>query len=352
MERFAQRLMFISILLTVLFSMHFYSFLRLTSLFQIQRRFWHYLIVVFLALSLILATILCRYYFNVLTRGIYTVAACWFAIIFMLFFAIMASEPVRILFKIDGFRAGVGVISLVAIASIAAIVNAQFIHIKKMEIPDFGREMKAVLLSDLHVGTVWSKEYLREIVEKTNALKPDVVFITGDIVSGGAVLREDTLESLKDLEARAFFVYGNHEYYEGIELINRLINDNGITILKDEKTEFNGIDIIGLDYHRGEDPGSLESFLAAVDVSDERPTILLSHVPVDPKNQKIDLVLAGHTHAGQIFPFGFFVRLRYPFIRGFHDLGNTKVYVTPGTGTWGPPMRLGSRNEITLFVLH
>ncbi len=352
MERLAQRLMFISILLTVLFSMHFYSFLRLTSLFQINRRFWHYLLVVFLSLSLILATILCRYYFNVLTRAIYTVAACWFAIIFMLFFTILASEIIRILFKIDGFRTGVGVISLVTIASVAAIINAQFIHVKKVEIPDFGREAKAVLLSDMHVGTIWSKEYLRKVVEKTNALQPDVIFITGDIVSGGAVLTEDTLEPLKHLKAQAFFVYGNHEYYEGIELINRLINDNGITILNDEKVEFNGIDIIGLDYHRGENPSGLESFLNTMDISDERPTVLLSHAPLDPKNQKIDLVLAGHTHAGQVFPFGFFVRLRYPFIKGLHDLGNTKVYVTPGTGTWGPPMRLGSRNEITLLMLY
>lgn len=352
MERLAQRLMFIAILLTVLFSMHFYSFLRLTSLFQINRRFWHYLIVVFLALSLILATILCRYYFNVLTRGIYTVAACWFAIIFMLFFTTLVSELIRILFKIDGFRTGTGIISLVAIASVAAIINAQFIHIKKVEISDFGREMKAVLLSDMHIGTIWSKEYLEKVVEKTNSLQPDVVFITGDVVSGGAVLREDTLQPLKNLKAQTFFVYGNHEYYEGIDIINRFINDNGIKILKDEKAEFGGIDIIGLDYHRGENPDALKSFLNTVDISDEKPTILLSHAPVDPKNQKIDLVLAGHTHAGQIFPFGFFVRLRYPFIKGLYDLGNTKLYVTPGTGTWGPPMRLGSRNEITLFVLH
>jgi predicted MPP superfamily phosphohydrolase len=270
----------------------------------------------------------------------------------MLFFTVLVSEPIRIIFRIDGFKTGLGIVSLIAITSAASIINAQFIHIKRIEIPSFGREMKAVLLSDIHVGTVWSKEHLQKIIEKTNSLHPDVVFITGDIVSGGAVLKEDTLEPLKHLNAQAFFVYGNHEYYEGIELIDRLIGENGIDILKDEKVEFDGIDIIGLDYRTSENPEKVKSVLEGINVSDKRPTILLSHAPIDPKNQKIDLALAGHTHAGQIFPFNFFIRMRYPFIKGMHTLGNTHIYVTPGTGTWGPPMRLGSRNEITLFHLH
>jgi predicted MPP superfamily phosphohydrolase len=352
MERVIERLIFISILLTFELSIHLYSYLRLASFFQVNRRWWHYLIIVFLSIFLILATILCRYYFNILTRGIYMVAACWFAISFMLCFTTLAFDLIRIIFKLDGLKTGIGIVSFIAITSIASIINAQFIHVKTVEIPSFGKEMKAVLLSDLHIGTIWSKEYLRSVVEKTNALQPDVVFITGDIVSGGAVLQEDSLEPLDGLKAQTFFVYGNHEYYEGIDTIKQLIHSNGVRTLCDEKVEFEGIDIIGLDYHRGEDPSALESYLNGIDISDERPTVLLTHAPIDPKNQKIDLVLAGHTHAGQIFPFNFFIRLRYPFIKGLYDLGNTKVYVTPGTNTWGPPMRLGSRNEITLLILH
>jgi predicted MPP superfamily phosphohydrolase len=351
MERFLQRLLFISIFFAIIFSIHLYSFLRLSAFFGVSRRNWHYIIVVFLSVSLILATILCRISYNALTRAVYTVAACWFGVIFMLFFATLIFELIRLPLKLDGFRTGVSIVVLVAIASIASIINAQFIHIKKVEIPSFGREMKAVLLSDIHVGTVWSANYLRKVVEKTNALQPDVVFMTGDIVSGGAVLTEDTLEPLQHLDAKTFFVYGNHEYYEGIDKINRLIHTNGISILRDEKCEFNGINIIGLDYHRGENPDGLKGFLDGMDLSDERPTILLSHVPVDPQNRKIDLVLCGHTHAGQIFPFNFIVALRYPFVNGLYKSDGITVYVSPGTGTWGPPMRLGSRNEITVFLL-
>ena len=88
-----------------------------------------------------------------------------------------------------------------------------------------------------------------------------------------------------------------------------------------------------------------------MDISEDKPTIMLTHAPMDPKNEKIELILAGHTHAGQIFPFHLVVRSRYKFIKGLHTSGKTRIYVTPGTNTWGPPMRIGSRNEITLLRL-
>jgi predicted MPP superfamily phosphohydrolase len=230
-----------------------------------------------------------------------------------------------------------------------SIINAQLIHTRTVEIPSFGKEMRAVLLSDIHVGTIWDSDRLQKIVEITNSLRPDVIFITGDIVSGGAILQEDTFASLSDLGAKTFFVHGNHEHYEGIEEVDKALYESGVRVLVDEKVEFGGIEIVGLGYDRNENHKI--SVLDKMHLSENKPSILLSHVPINPTNDAVNLILAGHTHAGQIFPFNFFIRLRHKYVRGKHTLGNSTLYVSPGTGTWGPPMRLGSRNEITLLLL-
>jgi len=190
---------------------------------------------------------------------------------------------------------------------------------------------------------------VQDIVDRTNALKPDVVFIIGDLISGGAPFHKDDFAPLRDLQAKAFFVNGNHEHYEGPEEIDRLLENMGIEVLNDKKVDFEGVEIIGVDYV--EDGDRVAALVKEMDLSEDKPTILLTHAPIDPRNDKVELVLAGHTHAGQIFPFQLIIRLRYKFIKGLYTSGKTKIYVTPGTNTWGPPMRSGSRNEITLLNL-
>lgn len=349
MERVIDRLLFITILFAILFIMHFYSLGRLSSLFGINKKLGYYLVVIGLSLSLIISTIICRYSYNPLTKALYVVAAIWFGIQFILFATVLVYEVPRLFLNIKGTLGGTIIVSIVGILTVVSIINAQFIRIKEVEIPSFGKEMKAVLLSDIHIGTIWGKNHLQKIVDRTNALEPDVVFITGDLVSGGTVLIEDAFSPLGDLEAKTFFAHGNHERYEGIEEVEALLANNGIEVLADERADFEGIEIIGLSY--SEDGDRIESVLGEIDISEDKPTVLLTHVPIDPKNDRIELILAGHTHAGQIFPFNFVVQWRYKFIEGLYTLGDTRLYVTPGTGTWGPPMRLGSRNEITLFKL-
>ena len=201
MERVIQLAIFVSILFAILFLMHLYSFVRLCSLFGLDRKAWHYLILVLLSSSLILSTILCRISYNPVTKSLYTLAACWFGIIFILFAVLVLFEVPRLLFRIQGPAAGTAIIAFVAIVSIASIINAFFVRVKTVEVPSFGEELNAAVLSDIHIGTIWGKDNLNKIVETTNALKPDVVFILGDVVSGGAVLREDVLTPLGDLQA-------------------------------------------------------------------------------------------------------------------------------------------------------
>ena len=349
MDKVIGRLIFLSIFFTLVFLMHFYSFRRLASLFEIDRKTWHYLLLILMASSIIFSTILCRIAFNPATRALYIVCACWFGIQLLIFSAVLAYEIPRLFLNIKGPVAGTAILAVVGVLSVAAIINAQFYRVKKVEIASFGEELNAVLLSDLHVGTIWGKDYLRKIVDTTNSLKPDVIFITGDALSGGAAMNEDVLSPLGDLEAKAFFVNGNHEHYDGPDDIRHALENMGIRVLRDQEVEFEGIEIIGIDYT--ESRKHIQSVLSQSTLSDGRPTIVLSHAPIDPEDDRVELMLSGHTHAGQIFPFNFVIRLRYKFMKGLYTRGNTRIYVTPGTNTWGPPMRLGSRNEITLLEL-
>jgi hypothetical protein len=340
-----ERVIFISVFFTIIFSMHLYSYMRLSSLMEIDRRPWHYVVVALLASSMIFSTILCSFSFNAATRALYAVSACWFGIQFLFFSAVFLYEVPRPFVRIDGSKAGMAIIVVVAILAVISIISAQFTRVKKVNLPSFGGKLNAVLLSDLHVGTIRGEKYLAEIVEMTNALEPDVVFITGDIVSGAAKLRKGVFEPLADLKAKTFFVNGNHEHYDGVEIVDKMLRDVGVTVLINETVEFNGIEVMGVDYRENEKDAA--ALLAEMEPSGDRPTILLSHAPIDPKDDRIGLVLSGHTHGGQIMPFYFIVKLRYKFMEGLYDLGGTSIYVTPGTSTWGPPMRLGTRNEIT-----
>jgi len=349
MDRLIGRLIFLAVFFSIVFLMHFYSYRRLASLFEIDRKGWHYLLLILVASSIIISTILCRISFNPATRALYIACACWFGIQLLIFSAVLAYEIPRLFLNIKGPVAGTTILVVVAVLSIIAIINAQFYRVKKVEIPSFGANLNAVLLSDLHVGTIWGKDYVRKIVDTTNSLKPDVIFITGDMLSGGAAMSKDVLSPLGDLEAETFFVNGNHEHYDGPTDIRHALENMGISVLRDQEIEFRGIELIGIDYT--ESRKHIQSVLSQSALADGRPTILLNHAPINPKNDRVELMLSGHTHAGQIFPFNFVIRLRYKFMKGLYTRGNTRIYVTPGTNTWGPPMRLGSRNEITLLEL-
>jgi predicted MPP superfamily phosphohydrolase len=147
-------------------------------------------------------------------------------------------------------------------------------------------------------------------------------------------------------------VTGNHERYEGIELVVDALKGTGVRVLRDEVVNTHGIQLVGVD-----DPGDFprkNHVLARLNISDGKPSVLMQHTPgavKDAQGAGIDLMLSGHTHNGQIIPFNYIVKLFFPYIQGLYRIGEMHLYVSPGTGTWGPPMRLGSRSEITLLRL-
>ncbi|MBK7581667.1 MAG: metallophosphoesterase [Myxococcales bacterium] len=218
-------------------------------------------------------------------------------------------------------------------------------------------------LSDVHVGSTIQRGFIERVVRETNALEPDVIVITGDLVDGSVAQLADHVAPLGDLRAKygVFFVTGNHEYYSGAEAWCHELERLGIRVLRNERVQIGegavSYDLAGVDdysAHRfGRGHGAdLKKAVAGRD--DSRELVLLAHQPrqvFEADRLGVGLQLSGHTHGGQIFPWNIFVRLQQPVVSGLARFGRALVYVSNGTGYWGPPMRLGAPAEITLLTL-
>ena len=203
-----------------------------------------------------------------------------------------------------------------------------------------------------HAGPDPRRRHLEQLVEKTNALNPDLVLITGDLVDPQGNLTSDSLTPLNALTAPAYFVTGNHERYVGLDKVMSLLEKTSVIMLRNEVVLFDSLQLIGID--DSDNPDQVRRNLSGLELNPDMYTILLYHQPEGFKDAEaagVDLMLSGHTHNGQIWPFNRVVRLRFKYVKGLHKIGNMKLYVSTGSGTWGPPMRLGSRNLITLIKL-
>ena len=267
---------------------------------------------------------------------------------------IIVYKILSLIFYIPPFTAGIVIIAFASVISAYAILNSIPIEIKKIEIniPTLKKNMDIVQLSDIHIGSVRNSGFLKKVAKKTNDLKPDIVLVTGDTVDGSAKIHPGMFNAIEKIKAPVFLIMGNHEYYEGLENVLNVLNTLDITILRDEIVEIQDIQIIGIDYSYTKN--HLKHTLSKLKIDKSKPSILMYHLPseLDAANQAgIDLQISGHTHKGQLFPFNLLGRLVFPYFSGLYNYDQTKLYVSQGTGTWGPPMRLGSKNEITLIKL-
>jgi len=339
----------------VLFSMHFYVYFRLNSFFSFEKPKIILSVFTFLALSFPVSSLFEKFYPNLITTFLYTFASVWMGVLFLLLSAFLLYEPIGFLFKLKTPATGMMLVLSVAVISLYALINGMLINVKNVEIPlsKISSPLRVAHLSDIHVGTIHNSGYLKRIVEKTNNLDPDMIMITGDFFDGLGPVSSHTVEPLKRLKAKTFFVMGNHEKYEDMDKVEQILVATGVVVLRNEMKEFMGLQIVGVDYPERE--GQKDNpVLKEIVLDRSKPSILLYHVPAgleDAEQAGIDLQLSGHTHNGQIVPFNFLAKLFYPKVKGFYRVGKLSLYVSPGTGTWGPPMRLGSKNEITLITL-
>jgi predicted MPP superfamily phosphohydrolase len=218
-------------------------------------------------------------------------------------------------------------------------------------------------LSDIHLDLVHGREWLEGVVEKANALQPDLIAITGDLAEGSVAQFGGDAEPIRKLTAPhgVFFVTGNHEYFHDLSGWLSFLEDVGVRVLRNERvpigTAEDRFDLAGVDDHEGARlaPGHGPDLGKALDGRDpQREVVLLAHQPRimrEAVRADVGLVLSGHTHGGQIWPFSYLVYLQQPYVRGLKEENGTHLYLSSGTGFWGPPMRLGTTAEIALITL-
>ncbi|NJN51826.1 MAG: metallophosphoesterase [Gammaproteobacteria bacterium] len=285
---------------------------------------------------------------SALTRVLAATALTWLGISFQLFAMMLPFELINLALPLPAQPAGFVLLAAIIALSVVGFINAQMLHVKTIRVPApaavQGRTL--VQISDVHIGSR-SPKLLARIVERSNALQADYVMITGDLIDFAGISRQE-LEPLARFNAPAYFAIGNHERYVDLNAIDERLRALGIHVLRNATATAGPFQFIGID--DVDAVAGVATSLARVPLSREHYGVLLYHRPDGfeaAARAAIPLTLAGHTHAGQIIPFNFIVKQVFPRMRGLHELNGSRLYVSPGTGTWGPILRIGSRCEIT-----
>lgn len=258
---------------------------------------------------------------------------------------------------------GAGIVGIVGIVLLIGHVNSILPRVVTLNLPVARKSSKIdhlniVAVSDVHLGIIVGRSRFDRIVNQINSMDPDLVLLPGDIVDEdlAPVIRQNLGEALRNLKSRygVFAVTGNHEYIGGVDDACRYLLDHDIIMLRDQSIKVaDSFFIVGReDRSSGSFPGgrprkSLAELMEAVDGN--YPVILMDHQPfglMEAADQKIDLQISGHTHYGQLWPVNFIVNRIYELAWGYRKIAGTQYYVSCGVGTWGPPVRLGSRPEI------
>ncbi len=279
-------------------------------------------------------------------------AVHWMGVSFIFAVLTLCAEGLRLLLPIQDVLIVQGVLILGISAVFLAILLSHHLSVKRLQIVSskVSRSYRIAQISDVHIGSR-QRGFMQRIVEKLNALKPDYVVITGDLVDSSAVGYR-ALESIKQIKATIFFVIGNHERYADLPKIIDLADRLGVNTLRQQSVVSEELVFLGIDDADHKD--QVARHLPDLNRDADKFNILLYHRPLGWESaieHGIDLMLSGHTHNGQIFPFNFIVKQQFSRIAGMYRQGHAYLYVSSGTGTWGPCMRLGSLNEITLFEI-
>lgn len=224
------------------------------------------------------------------------------------------------------------------------------------------RPVRIVQISDLHITKAMQSDFVARTVSRINRLNPDIIAITGDLVDAEIEQIDASLNWLGSLQAAhgVYFVTGNHEYYVDTEAILSKLGELNVQVMdnKGSYLEALGLNIVGVPDFQAQrfakkngDQYGMDLPRATATINPSVPTLLLAHQPktvLNLEDFKPDLTLSGHTHGGQLFPFNYLVRLAQPYVKGLHTIDAQRhIYVSSGTGYWGPPMRVGVPSEIS-----
>ena len=330
--------------------------------------------LIVMAFSFVIASLLSFRYSNPVVGAIYWAAAVWLGFVNFFFWgsviirlAWLAIKLSHLVMNPDIFRVPLAAVIylIAALTGMYGLINARIIRIRRVAIkmpnlPASWRGRRAVLMSDLHLGPINGERFCRRMVAAASQLKPDIVFIPGDLFDGTKGDLDQLVAPFHALKPPLglFFSTGNHEEFTSPKPYIEAIRRAGIRVLANEQVVVDGLRIAGVLYHDSSSPLHMKAALssmgpAGAQTDDALSGILLNHAPARlpiVEQAGFSLQLSGHTHGGQFLPFTWITRRIYGrFTSGLHSFGSLEVYTSTGAGTWGPPMRVGTRPEIVVL---
>ena len=277
----------------------------------------------------------------------------WLGMSALVLTSLVISEVLVFVDLITGRTAALTVISVSTLVTVLGTFNALMpaIVVVKFKAPELKAPVRFVQISDVHIGSR-SQRFLENVISKVNSLNPDFLCITGDFIDQKGI-EEAALISLKSVAGPIYYCTGNHEKYEDFEDILQRLDNLGVVILRDASLHHReDLQVIGIDDM--EDAMQVQRQLNQIEIDEQAFNLVLFHRPRGleaASKAGVNLIISGHTHNGQIYPFNFLVNRVFDRIKGMYQIGLSRQYVNEGTGTWGPIMRVGTKSEITLFEL-
>jgi len=298
-------------------------------------------------------------------RIVYAITSSWVGALNFAFFAAVACWIVETVawtsaFPLPRFWIATVLFGVALVATVYGLINASWLRVSRIKVqlpnlPEVWQGRTAALVTDLHLGPLSGQAFLRRVIARLRFLKPEAVFISGDMFDGPTIGLDQLVTPWREFSTPRgiFYVTGNHDEFAERSIYLDAVRRVGIQVLNNEKVSLDGLQIVGVHDSEAENPAELRDILRQVRIDRQHPSILLAHRPVNlpiAEEEGISLQLSGHTHRGQIWPWNLLVsRIYGRFSYGLSRLGKMLVYTSSGAGTWGPPLRVGTKSEIVLI---
>jgi predicted MPP superfamily phosphohydrolase len=359
---------FLSFAVALIFGAHYFVYRSVWFFFKPLPASRPYVAALFVlaGISFPLSMVMVHYWENRVVRGYYYLSGAGLGLMLYLilgFAAAWLAYFILVRFQVDLPLAWLGssALAVAFVITVAGLWNAYnpkvtHITIPIRNLPDVWQGKTVVQLSDVHLGAIYGLHYIDRLVRQVNGLQPELILITGDLFDGMDGRLDDLGSALAKLKSNkgTFFITGNHETYLGVDKSLAAMQNGPIEHLGDRAVSIEGLAIVGIDYPVTRQRDTLIQRLQPLEFN--RPAILLYHEPVNVPEvagtERVDVMLSGHTHRGQLWPFDYIVKAIYgPYAFGLNKIKDFHSYTSVGTGTWGPPMRTEGWSEITAITL-
>jgi len=363
--------LFLTVVLTAILGTHWFVYFSIIRFFEIEKRRGIkilFYVGVATSFSFILASFLARVDSNWLIRLFYVVTSLWLGFLVNFLLAAIVLWFFRLLHRKAKCRFDFRIISSAVFAffilfGIWGIYHAFDVKVKDIDLslknlPAEWSGKRVMLVTDTHFGQVYGVMAVERLVDLVNREKPDLIAISGDLFDGTDGNMDLLISYIGRLKAPlgVYFTTGNHDFYAGQEKLDADLEKVGIKILDNGFIDLNGLQVAGINYSfQLQGMNYKDEITSWPGYSADKPTIFLHHIPErvnEFANAGVDLLLSGHTHRGQLFPFGIVTDFIFKgFDHGLKDFNDLQVYTSSGAGTWGPPMRTSADSEVVIFKL-